>query len=251
MTEVALAVVLVVGATLLTRSFAALYERGPGFQPERALLLIPWMSPDYVVLHTNSRDLSSDEFWDDWTEQLVYFRTEFCRRVSALPGVGSATMGTHQPMDTRVSLQPFTMRDVDGSNGVPEALQVTVDRNYFEVLSIPLLRGRRFGPQDCKDTRPVVIVSQDVARHSWPGEDAVGKQLKRGLPESDSPWAIVVGVVGDIRQSGLDEAPTPSLYWPGAEVGSGPRMIVRTPGDPMALVPAIRKTFYEMTRRAD
>ncbi len=245
-TEVALAVVLVVGAALLARSFAGLYERGPGFRPDRALVLMPWMSPDYVVLHTNSRDLSSDGFWKDWTEQLSSFRTEFCRRVSAFPGVVGVTMGTTQVMSARFSLRPFTIKGADGNKAVPEALQAIVDRNYFEVLGIPLLRGRRFGPQDRKDTRPVVIVSQEVARRSWPGEDALGKHLKRGLPESDSPWAIVVGVVGDIRQNGLDEAPTPILYWSGAEVGSGPGMTIRTTGDPMALVPAIRKTFYEM-----
>ena len=196
-TEVALAVVLVVGATLLTRSFAALYERGPGFQPERALLLIPWMSPDYVFLHTNSKDLSSDGFWKDWTQQLGYFRTEFSRRVRALPGVGSTTMGTHQPMDadaTLVSPRPFTFpKGSSGGDATSEARQVKVDRNYFEVLSIPLLRGRRFGPQDRKNTLPVVIVSQELARRTWSGEDALGKQLKRGLPESESPWATVCG----------------------------------------------------------
>ena len=92
--------------------------------------------------------------------------------------------------------------------------------------------------RDCKATRAVVIVSQQTAHHNWPGEDTFGKQLKRGLPVSESPWAIVVGVVGDIRQSGLDEEPTPTLYWRRTEVGSGIGMTVRTSGDPMALVPA-------------
>ena len=237
---------LVVGATLLTRSFAALYERGPGFQPERALVLIPWLSPDYVFLHTNSTDYSSDEFWKDWREQCGSFHVEFHRKVSTLPGVAGVTTGG-QPMDTVfASRRPFTVKGSGIGSTIPEALQTEVDWNYFEVLGVPLLRGRRFGSQDREDTRPVVIVSQETARRGWPGEDPLGKQLKRGLPESESPWATVVGVVGDIRQSGLDRAPAPALYWPGGKAGSGGRMIVRTRGDPLALVPAIRNTFHEI-----
>jgi putative ABC transport system permease protein len=119
------------------------------------------------------------------------------------------------------------------------ARQARVAANYFKVLGIPLLQGRVFGPEDRKETIPVAIVSQSAARKFWPTASPLGKQLRNSDMEE---WLTVVGVVGDVRDDGLDQPPVPRVYWAASQqsVAKG-EVILRTSMDMRALMPVIRE----------
>lgn len=235
--EVALAVVLLVSAGLLIRSFQLLRQVEPGFNPENALtmrMVLPF--PKYAKKETRSA------FYD-----------EVLRQVKETPGVEAAGMITFMPLSFSGMNFSFSVegRAAPGDQNLPFALWRVVSPDYFRALGIPLLRGRYFEARDSADTTPVTLVNRRLAEQYWPGEDAIGKRLKVGPTDSQNSWLTVVGVVGDVRQTGLYEQKL-EFYVPYLQERRSfmaPRdLIVRTKADPAVIAAAVRKAVWSVDK---
>jgi putative ABC transport system permease protein len=228
--EVAVATILLVGAGLLIRSVYELTRVEPGFEAGNLLTL--------KVGLPESR-------YERGRRQV--FLEEVIARLSALPGVRTATVGLNLPMTGASWTSVFTVADqpVPPRAELPGALFTPVAPGYFETLAIPLREGRLLEAGDRADAPKVVVVNETLARRFWPGESAVGKRIKQGWPETVgefNPWREIVGVVGDVKQYGLGEKSRMQTYIP---IEQGPLwdvyLALRTESDPLALTePATR-----------
>jgi putative ABC transport system permease protein len=236
--EVALAVVLLVGAGLLIRSFQRLRQVDVGFKPDKVLTMtmVPTM-PKYLKLETRSA------FYD-----------EVLRRVHEVPGVESGGIISFLPLSVSGMKFSFSVegRTMPSDMQLPFALFRTVSPDYFRALGIPLQRGRFFDTRDSADAPPVMIINRRLAEQFWPGEDPTGKRLKIGPADSPNAWAIVVGVVGNVRQAGLYGELLPEFYTPYMQERRpfvAPRdLVVRVNGDSAALVGAVREAVWAVDK---
>ena len=216
--EVALTVVLLVGAGLLLRSFAKLLDVNPGFDP--ANILTMRLSP--------SRQGNA--------AQAMAFSRELLTRVSSMPGVTRAALAGEPPlMNPGNSI--FVIRDyhAGASTPQPHADNVTTSPGYFAALGIPLLHGRVYTDEDIQANNPVVVVDQALADRFWPGQNTLGKQI--GF-DSKGPWSTVIGVVGTVRSHALATESKGTLYFPGYYQGMS--LVIRAASNPGALAGAIR-----------
>ena len=236
--EVALAVVLLVGAGLLIRSFQQLRKVDLGFEPGNLLtmrMVLP--TPKY------SKPEARRAFYD-----------ELLRRVKETPGVESAGMISFLPLSFSGMNFSFSIegRPTPGDMDLPLALYRAVSPDYFRAMGIPLQRGRFFEANDKADTTPAIIVNRRLAEQFWPGEEPTGKRLKIGPPDSPNAWATVVGVVGDVKQSGLYGDQKFELYVPYAQEWRGfvaPRdLVVKTKGDANVLAGAVRNAVWAVDK---
>jgi len=221
--ESALAVVLLIGAGLLIRSFIALQNTNPGFDANNVL--------------TMRVDLPRGKY--DTPEKASSFFQQLEQRLSGLPGVEKVGFITELPLTGQPNDAPFT---VEGRPAVARGQEFGADfrrvnQNYFEALRIPLLRGRNFTPQEVRDNARMIVVSESLVNTVFPNEEALGKRLMTVL--SDKPFEII-GVVGDIRHRSLEFQPYATMYLPTFTSGRM-NLTLRTQGDPMSLVPAVRK----------
>jgi len=236
--EVAVAVVLLVGAGLLMRSFQRLRQVDPGFRTDNLLTM-------RTVL-PNSKYKGP--------EQRRAFYDELLRRVNELPGVESAGVITFLPLSFSGMNFSFSVegRAAPGDMELPLAAYRAVSPDYFRAMGIPLQRGRVFDSRDTVDVPPVIVVNRRLAEQFWPGEDPTGKRMKIGPVDSQNPWAIVAGVVGDSRQSGLYGEQNFELYVPYAQERRGfvaPRdLVVRTSGDAASLAGAVRQAVWAVDK---
>ncbi|HJT27073.1 MAG TPA: ABC transporter permease [Pyrinomonadaceae bacterium] len=235
--EVALAVVLLVSAGLLIRSFQLLRQVEPGFNPENALtmrMVLPF--PKYAKKETRSA------FYD-----------EVLRQVKETRGVEAAGMITFMPLSFSGMNFSFSVegRAAPSDMNLPFALFRVVSPDYFRAMGIPLLRGRYFEAQDSPDTTPVTLINRRLAEQYWPGEDAIGKRIKVGPADSPNAWLTVVGVVGDVRQTGLHEQKL-DFYVPYMQERRSfmaPRdLVVRTKADPAVIAAAVRKAVWSVDK---
>jgi len=235
--EVALAVVLLVSAGLLIRSFQLLRQVEPGFNPENALtmrMVLPF--PKYAKKEARS------SFYD-----------EVLRQVKETPGVEAAGMITFMPLSFSGMNFSFSVdgRAAPSDMNLPFALFRVVSPDYFRAMGIPLLRGRYFETQDSQDTTPVTLINRRLAEQYWPGEDAIGKRLKVGPADSPNSWLTVVGVVGDVRQTGL-QVQKLEFYVPYMQERRSfmaPRdLVVRTKADPAVIAAAVRKAVWSVDK---
>jgi putative ABC transport system permease protein len=237
-TEVALAVVLLVGAGLLIRSFQRLRQVDPGFRTHNLL--------------TMRMVLPSTKYAKP--EQRRVFYDELLRRVDELPGVESAGMITFLPLSFSAMKFAFSVegRPAPRDMELPMAIYRVVSPEYFRAMGIPLQRGRFFDSRDTAQSPPLFIVNRRMAEHFWPGEDPTGKRLKIGPLDSPGAWAVVVGVVGDVRQTGLYGQQDFELYVPYAQEWRGfvaPRdLVVRTNGDAASLAGAVRQAVWAVDK---
>ena len=238
--EVALSLVLLVGAGLLIRTLWNLRGVNPGFQAQH-------------VLTMNIGVAASD--YSNETQEIA-FVDELLRRVSAIAGVESAALTDDLPMEGG-STQPVA---VEGAPELPMADQPEVSvrmltPGFFRTMRIPLLAGRDFTDADNASSLPVVVVSESMAKQFWPGQDPIGKRLK--LTFFQEKTRQVIGVVGDIKDRGLDNKdPVATLYWPFAQFYTPQRfgefrsfrisLAVRTAQDPASVTSAIRTTLHEI-----
>jgi predicted permease len=203
--EVALSLMLLVGAGLMIRSFQNLHGVNPGFDSHHVL--------------TMNAMVSRAKF--PGPAQEINFFEQVLRRVRALPGVESAGVVDDIPLDNGGSHQPIA---IEGRPTVPMSEQPEVDvrlssPGYLSALHIPILRGRDFSDTDLAGRPAVVLISESMARQFWPGEDALGKRLT--LTFSPSAVREVVGIVGDVKLDGLDQTrPSATLYSPLAQVSA-------------------------------
>jgi putative ABC transport system permease protein len=233
--EFALAIVLLVGAGLLVRSWWYVNSIDPGFKPERVLVM------ELSAPTTFSMPAQRTDLFDRVLEQ-----------VQAVPGVENAGMiGDLFIGNSRE--QVITVERDEGT--VSERLRFARDEvsaDFFRTLGTPLLRGRFFSIGDGPDAPPVALINDAMARRSWPGRDPVGRRFKLGPPDSDRPWYTVVGVVGDMRRQGLEREPLPQVFESLAQ--STPRsvdMFIRTSSDdPLATAGALRAAVRRVERDA-
>jgi predicted permease len=231
--ELALAVVLLIGAGLLVRSFARLQDTAPGFRADGVLtfqlMLGGRRHPDETAVRNGYREL--------W------------QRLERLPGVSAAGGVTSLPLSGYFAWGPIS---VDGRTPPPGEKFVNADMRaaggrYFEAMGIPLLRGRLFEEQDTIDTQRVILVDEFMAALLWPGQDPIGKRVRLGDSKSTAPWRTVVGVVGRVKQYGLDSDPRIALYFPHMQSGSRALYVtVKAAGEPAALAAAIKREIHAL-----
>ena len=230
MTEIALAVVLLVGAGLLLKSLVRLLKTDPGFNPQNVLTMT-------VVLPAAK--------YTDANSQ-INFQDQLRERVQALPGVAGAGTVNILP------LQPgnTTRVNVEGDPIPPlgqelEANIRTVSDNYFQTLGVPLISGRMFDSRDKANGPQVVIIGKTMADRMFAGRDPIGRRLKYAGVEA--PPINIVGVVGDVKITGLDQETRPVIYYPFRQNSSTfANLVVRTSADPSAVTGSIRNEIRNL-----
>ncbi|HVN17659.1 MAG TPA: ABC transporter permease [Dongiaceae bacterium] len=238
--EVALSLLLLVGAGLMIRSFQQLQNVAPGFESHGVL--------------TMNAAIARAKF-SEATGEINFFE-QVLQRVRALPGVESAGVIDDIPLDTNGSHQPI---QIEGQPEVAMADQPEVDvrlisAGYMQAMHIPLLRGRDFNDQDVKGRPETILVSESMAKHFWPGEDPIGKRVK--LTFSPEQFREVVGIVGDVKLDSLDQArPSTTLYVPLDQLSaSGPNrwqsfpltLVVRSATAPSSMVSAVTNAVHSV-----
>ena len=239
--EVALSLVLLVGATLMIRTLWNLRSVHPGFISDRVLTL--------------RLGVAANEFSNE--EQQVQFYEQLLQRVRALPGVQSAAVTDDLPLEGG-SMQPVA---VEGQPVVemahqPEVSVRLLSPQFMKTMGIPIVRGREITDADTATSAPVVLVSESMAKQFWPNDDPIGKRLT--LTFFPKQVRQVVGVVGDVKDRGLDnQDPISTLYWPltqfyvpevwGKFRAIGLALAVRTASDPASVTPAVRNAVHEIS----
>jgi putative ABC transport system permease protein len=239
--EVALAVVLTIGAGLLIRSLWNLAQVSPGFQPEHVLTLR--ISPDQSLCKQRAA--------------CIALYDEVLRRTSEIPGVREAAAANTVPLSSFVPASAVKVEGlpyVPAERGAPMFWAGAVTPEFFRLMSIPILRGRAFASADAEKAAPVVVVSAATARRYWPGQNPIGKHVQ--LVWEDR-WRTVVGVAGDVRQFDLaDHTPDyirGAMYMPYAQAQDTDRqlpavmnVLVRTDGDPTRVTSGIRELVRQL-----
>jgi len=212
--EIALSLMLLIGAGLFVRSFVRLQQVSPGFQAPPENLLTMRISPAGVN-------------YDD-AVKLTAFYERLLERVRQMPGVESAAVSDSLPPDREADADTFVIAGQQWSQEAnPSVSAPLVSVDYFRALGIPLLRGRYFTAEDTANSPPVVIISEAMARRYFAGRDPIGERLKRSGPgpELSSPFMEIVGVVGDVKYMGLQRESGLAYYEPTAQ-NREPRMFL-------------------------
>jgi putative ABC transport system permease protein len=233
-TEVALALALLLGAGLLMRSFLKLQQTDPGFNPKGVLtmsLVLPGARYAYG-------------------EPQISFLQRLLEPVSALPGVRSAGVTSDLPWTGYQNVASgFT---IEGKtfppDREPQAQYHFISADYMRTIGVPLLSGRWFNARDTRKSQPVILINQAMARKYWPGEDAVGKHITF-LDSSFKDWTRIVGVIGDVKNYPSSAEAEPAYYYP---VTQEPypeiSLAIRTDRDPLSLVESVRREVLTLDR---
>jgi putative ABC transport system permease protein len=229
--EVAICLVLLIGAGLMIKSFARLLDVSPGFNAENVLSM--------NVALSGSR-------YKEGT-QVAGFYQQSLARLSRLPGVQSVAATAGLPMAGGFGSRYFR---IEGRPPQPAGQGFNANTNlatpgYFQTMNIPFIEGRDFDDRDASKAPETAIINQEMARRYWPDEDPIGKRLAVG----DGPWRTVVGVVGDVKQAGLDIETRPEMFWPYYQLPVGfATFVVRTNGDPAAMTSGVRRAMQEIDK---
>jgi predicted permease len=237
--EVALALVLMIGSGLLIRSFVRLSGVTPGIQTDHVITAAISLSNKY-----------SDP------PQIRQFWQQFLEKVQSLPGVRTAGITMSLPPNLLQITNPFTVegQGYDRHRQAQLAEEMLVSPDYFRALGIPLMKGRFFSPSDKVEGEKdpsIVIINETMVKQYFGGKDPIGSRIQTGDPNPNAPWETIVGVVGNVKYSGLDAGPGPTIYVPYNEngwVGWAREMylVVRSSGNASDLVPAIRTQLASM-----
>ena len=233
--EIALAMVLLVAAGLLMRSFTMLTSVNPGFNAE----------------HVVKADISLPQFQYSTPQQWSAFSDALLERIHAEPGLQDSAMAAPLPLDEGNVNLGF---EIVGNPPLPPNTAVTADftsvsPDYFRVMEIPLLRGRLFNEQDSPSAPRVALISETLARRFFPNQDVLGKQLKFGFPPDGDVAREIVGVVGDVRDISLSEAPGPMMYVPFAQAPFwGGQLVVRSSLSSASAAVSIRKVTHDIDK---
>ncbi|MGA8409697.1 MAG: ABC transporter permease [Candidatus Acidiferrales bacterium] len=233
--EIALAMVLLVAAGLLLRSFSMLTAVNPGFNPA----------------HVVKADISLPQFQYSTPQQWTAFSNEFLERLHAQPGLQDSAVVVPLPLDEGTVNLGF---EIVGDPPLPPGTAITADftsvsPDYFRVMSIPLLRGRVFNEHDSTATPRVTVISETLARRYFPNQDPMGKELNFGFPPDGNAPREIVGIVGDVRDDSLSEAPGPMMYVPFAQAPFwGAQVIVRSTLSPASVAASIRKATHDIDK---
>ena len=230
--QVAVSVVLLVGAGLLLTSFYRLQSVDPGYKADRVM--------------------SAELFTTNFTkypnaEAQLRFYVPLVERLEALPGVMSAAITNAVPLRTS---QPFTGafqiegRVVDDPNKRPQADARIVSAGFFKTLGVPLVRGRTFTDADDRETQKVAVINKAMMRY-WDASDPIGSRISL---DNGQTWTTIVGIVGDVKQFGLDKPAVAQVYTPLRQMtqGLGGLLLLRTNGDPAATGAMIREAVWAL-----
>jgi len=241
--EVTLTVALLISAGLLLRSYANVLAVDPGFNPHNLLLAETVLPPSkYESLQRRTA------FYDDVLE-----------RVRALPTVSRAAYTNFPPLVFKGGRVVISIEGRRAPKPEEFARYMTVDRvvsaGYFATLDVPVIRGREFDRRDGNGAPLAVVINETLARAHWPGEDPIGRRIRMGASvAADAPWFTIVGIVGNIRQMGLDVPAEPEMYLSANQVAVNapffwPQyLIVRTEGAPLALAANVRRAVWSVDR---
>lgn len=228
--EVALALVLLVSAGLLLRSLERLFAVDPGFQPSHLL--------------TMQVQTSGHRFDDDRVKSRFFQRA--LEKVRQVPGVSAAAFTSLLPMSGATN-ETYGTKFEDGNSY--DVFRYAVSPGYFETTGIPLRRGRLLDAHDVAGAPPAVVISESLAKSQFAGRDPIGQRVHVG--PTDRPWFIIVGVVGDVKQTSLAESDPRAVYITPAQswfVDDAMSLVVRTQGDPAAFAPAVRQAIWSVDK---
>ncbi|HEV8700407.1 MAG TPA: ABC transporter permease [Candidatus Polarisedimenticolia bacterium] len=233
--QVAVALVLLVGAGLLIRSFVRLRAVDPGFRPDHVL--------------TMRLTLPQSRYAEDG--QVAAFFDELLRRASALPGVVSAATISNLPMGGDNASASFAIEGLQVQEGQPSPHgdSHVISHDYFRALGIPLVTGRFFEPRDGPEATKVAVIDQVLADRYWPAGDAVGHRMRLYFEGSDDKpvWREIVGVVGHVKKYGLDGRVKEQYYIPSTQMPRrGMTLVLRTATHPASMVPAARGAVRDL-----
>jgi len=231
--QVALTLILLVGAGLLIRSFMQLLQVDPGFHPESAVAM----------------DISPASPKDDQEkQQLVRFHRQLLDGLSRLPGVTAVGGVSSLPLTGGGPDGTFLIDNDRTNTGYAEYRKAS--EGYFPAMGIPLLRGRMFEQSDTADSPHVALISQSLVEKYWPNEDPIGKRIQFGNMDGDVRLLNVIGIVGDVRDYGLESKVRPAVYAYSFQrpPSSNTSIVVRANIDPSALIPAMRGELESLSR---
>ena len=237
--EIALSVLLVIGAGLMVKSFRNLLDVDPGFDSSNVLV--------------TQLSLPSGNYDPD---QGSAFYTDLLRDVAAIPGVVKASAISRLPIMHNRGVTDFQIegRPPPAPGEVAlNAADVSARAGYFETMRIPLLRGRFFDETDRAGTQPVAIINEAMVRKFWPNDDPLGQRIRYSACDTCSSWMTIVGIVGNVKYQGLGEDPPPVYYYSNEQATEHQRfytrfmgLTVRTAGDPIMIAPALRAAIRNL-----
>ncbi len=227
--EIALSLMLLIGAGLLLKSLYKLQHVALGFEPTQVLTL----------------DLDMGEpRYRDWAVRMR-FQQQVLERVRLLPAVQSTGFTGDLPLTSNGWAEEITPENSSAHQNPTNTLYGVVTPGYLEALGVRLLRGRFFNDHDGEDAQPVVIVTQKAAQDFWPNQNPIGKRLKLGRVDSNNPWLQVVGVTTDVKHAGLNELSRAGVYCPYLQARTTLQwqrfLVVRANGHPRLLLNALRQ----------
>jgi putative ABC transport system permease protein len=230
--EVALALVLLIGSGLMLKSFTRLQRVAPGFDTERLLTMeLALPRPKYKPGH-----------------RIISFTSDLLEKVSALPGVQGAATSFTVPLSGEAPTSTFAVegRPAEPSGQVDNTQFQVVSPSFFQTMGIPLLRGRRFDSQDRSDSAGVVVINEAMAERFWPGQDPIGKRVTlKDFGSGD--WLSVIGVVGSVHYERLNLQPNLQMYLVYTQTPwKDLALLVRTTADPMRTVASVRDKVREV-----
>ncbi|HEY0003633.1 MAG TPA: ABC transporter permease [Pyrinomonadaceae bacterium] len=231
--EVALSLVLLVGAGLMMRSFLRLQQVNTGLNPKNVL--------------TMTVSLPSAKYKEP--EKQIAFFQHLLERVHSLPAVESAGAVSNLPLSGSLWGRSLTVegRPVLSVGEAPMINHCVTTPGYFRSMGIPIIAGRDFTEADTKDALQVTLIDERLAREYWPNESPLGKRIRFGPPESNEPWFTIIGMVGEVRHERLDQATRKTVYVPYQQIPDRQMTLtIRTTTDPTSLVAAVRQQVKEL-----
>jgi len=232
--EIAVAMTLLVAGGLMLQSFNRLQHVDLGFKPNHLLTMKMVLSVSKYSEH----------------RQRVAFADQVLERVKNLPGVISAGTTTNIPLEREIAYD--SVFDVEGRprpnpNDVPITSHRLVSPDYLKTVAVTLIKGRLIDAGDRADRLPVVVISEELARQAWPGEDPLGKRIKRVRGDQNFPWMTVIGVIRNVKEDLFNyRINRPVWYVPYAQLENNfpLNLVVRTSGDPASATAAVRETVH-------
>ena len=236
--ESALAFVLVIGAGLMIKSFWHLLQANPGFRTDHLLTLRIKLSAD-----------AKDSQYREPRNQADTFH-RFLTSVEAVPGIQAAAFTEIVPLSQDEMDMGYFLVKENPPLAPDEHLAADyrdITPNYFATMGIPLIKGRIFSAQDDLDHPRVVVIDETLARRFFPNEDPIGKHLQ--VPDATRPAREIVGIVGGVRDTGFDQQPRPTIYFPSLQSPDQTMsLVVRTSLPPGAILPAIKRTIWSVDK---
>jgi putative ABC transport system permease protein len=233
--EIASALVLLIACGLMLKSFWRLQHVNPGFAADNLITL--------------ELQLPQNKYREG--PQFVAFQQQLVQHATSIPGVSHAATVNNLPFSGNEAYLAFTIegRPVPNPADRPRAYHRVISSDYFQTMGIPFRQGRPFNDHDNADAPGVAIINETAARRYWPGEDPIGRRIKRGRPESQNPWLTIVGIIGSISHTSLQVEAQPEFYVPFLQNPDGVlTLVARAAADPQTITKSVRGEVLALDR---